>query len=57
MVASSKRITEIQADLERFYSRAHRSMERSDKMHNQDFTGLIDVPMRYAYSYRVLLQT
>ena len=53
MVASSKKITEIQADLERFYSRAHRSMERADKMHNQDFTGLIDVP----YEIRVFLSS
>ena len=53
MVASSKKITEIQADLERFYSRAHRSMERADKLHNQDFTGLIDVP----YEIRVFLSS
>ena len=53
MAASSKRITEIQADLERFYARAHRSMERADKMHNQDFSGLIDVP----YEIRVFLSS
>ena len=53
MVASSKRVTEIQADLERFYGRAHRSMERADKMHNQDFSGLIDVP----YEIRVFLSS
>jgi hypothetical protein len=53
VAASSKRITEIQANLERFYGRAHRAMERADKMHNQDFAGLIDVP----YEIRVFLSS
>lgn len=53
MAASSKRVTEIQANLERFYGRAHRAMERADKMHNQDFSGLIDVP----YEIRVFLSS
>ena len=53
MATSTKRITEMHANLERYYGRAHRSMERADKMHNQDFSGLIDVP----YEIRVFLSS
>ena len=53
MVASTKQVTEIQANLERYYGRAHRQMERADKMHNQDFSGIIDVP----YEIRVFLSS
>ena len=53
MVASSKQITKIHAELERYYSRAHRQMERADRIHNQDFTGLVDVP----YEIRVFLSS
>ena len=53
MAASTKQVTEIQANLERYYGRAHRQMERADKMHNQDFSGIIDVP----YEIRVFLSS
>ena len=53
MVASNKQITKIHAELERYYSRAHRQMERADRIHNQDFTGLVDVP----YEIRVFLSS
>jgi hypothetical protein len=53
LATSTKHITEIQANLERFYGRAHKEMERADRMHNQDFSGLLDVP----YEIRVFLSS
>ena len=53
MVRSSEDITERHAELERYYSRAHRLMERADRMHNQDFSNLIDVP----YEIRIFLSS
>ena len=53
MATSTKQVTEIQANLEQYYGRAHRQMERADKMHNQDFSGIIDVP----YEIRVFLSS
>jgi hypothetical protein len=53
MVVSSKQITKTHAELERYYGRAHRQMERADRIHNQDFTGLVDVP----YEIRVFLSS
>ena len=53
MARSSEDITERHAELERYYSRAHRLMERADRMHNQDFSNLIDVP----YEIRIFLSS
>jgi hypothetical protein len=53
VVASSRQITKTHAELERYYGRAHRQMERADRIHNQDFTGLVDVP----YEIRVFLSS